>query len=78
MRSQTNYLLLGSGVVFATLVALSIIPGLDILAWHLLHPATFWQRLILVVVEVFTMWPRVALGALVWSALTAVSAVASE
>ena len=78
MKNQSNYTLFGIGIIFATLAALSIIPGLDILAWHLLHPATFWQRLILVVVEVFTMWPRVALGALVWSALTAVSAVASE
>jgi hypothetical protein len=73
-----NYLLFGLGIVFATLAALSIIPGLDILAWHLLQPDTFWQRLILIVVEVFTMWPRVALGMLVWTALTTVSTVMSE
>ena len=78
MKHGPNYVLFSLVLVFATAVALSIIPGLDILAWHLLHPVTFWQRFGLVAVEALTAWPRFVFGMFVWGALTAIGAKISE
>lgn len=55
---KDNLVVFVTGILFATLVALSIIPGLDFLAWHLLQPAGFYQRLLLVAIEAFTAVPR--------------------
>lgn len=75
---NTNVGILISGLVFSTLAALSIVPGLDILAWHFLHPAGFWQKLILAAIEVFTLWPRVMLALLVWGLGFTFTAAVSE
>lgn len=55
---KTNYTLFGVGIVLAAVVAVAIIPGLDFLAWYSLHPVDYWQRVVLVGIELFTAVPR--------------------
>jgi len=54
------------GVILATFVALLFIPGADILAWQLLQPANFWQKMILITLETLTAVIRIYLGFLAW------------
>jgi len=67
---------------FLALLALAlgalIIPGTDFLAWHLLHPAGFWQRFILLALEVLTLWPRFLLALLVWAGLSGLAVKISD
>jgi hypothetical protein len=71
-------IVVGFFVLVAFLVALTIIPGLDILAWHLLRPTGFWERLVLLVVEAITLWPRVILAVLLWAGFIKLAEVISD
>jgi len=70
----TNYAVFGIGVLLATVVALSIIPGLDILAWHLLKPEGYWQGIILIALEILTAIPRTFFAFLVWAGIAKAAA----
>jgi hypothetical protein len=73
----TNYAVFGIFLVIATILALGIIPGLDILAWHLLKPEGYWQGLVLIAVETVTAWPRIACAFLLWAVISAFGAEVS-
>ena len=75
---EHNYVLFSLALLFATVVALSIIPGLDILAWHFLHPETFWQRFGLAAIEALTLWPRIAFWIFAWVGISAIGAAVSD
>ena len=66
MNRVTRRFAFAFSLLFVTVVALSIIPGLDIAAWLTFQPANFWQKLILGTVEVVTLWPRLLLGGLIF------------
>jgi hypothetical protein len=51
------------------LVALAIIPGLDMLAWHILKPEGFWQEIIVAGVELVTLVPRIFAAVMLFLAL---------
>lgn len=57
-----KYIIGGLAFMICVAVALGIIPGLDILAWHILNPTTFAQKFLIVALEILTMWARVILG----------------
>jgi hypothetical protein len=67
----TNYAVFGFFVVLATIIALCLIPGLDVLAWHFLKPEGFWQSIILIAIEIATAWPRIFAGMLIWLGVVA-------
>lgn len=60
------------GTIVAFLAAAFFVPGLDILAWYFLQPVNFWQRMILIAVEGFTLVPRGALGITVFGIIETV------
>ena len=60
--NKPNYFLLTIGFIIAALTWALFIPGLDVAAWHFLHPVTFWRRFGLIAVELFTFWPRFLFG----------------
>ena len=78
MSRKPNYGLFAVGFLFAMLAGGTMIPGLDIAAWHFLHPATFWQRFGLIVVELVTLWPRFTFGAVIWGVITTIAAKIAE
>ena len=61
------------GCAVAILLALIVVPGLDILAWHLLKPSGFVQRAIVLAIEWISLWPRVILGFLIWVGVSKLS-----
>ncbi len=54
------------GLLVATIIALFISPGCDLLVWHFLHPQGFWQRVVLIVLEGVTLFPRGIGAFVVW------------
>ena len=62
----TNYAVFGIGLLVATIVALAIIPGLDILARHLLKPEGYGQGIILLALEILTAPPRLFFAIMLW------------
>lgn len=62
----TNYVVFGLFLILATLVALLLILGADILAWHFLRPQGYWQGLALIIVEAFTILPRGFFAVMSW------------
>ena len=75
---NTNYVLFGVWLLGAALVALSIIPGLDFLAWHLLQPTGFWQRIILLGLEAITGFPRFLLASFLFLTIAGLAAEVSD
>ena len=55
-----NVIVVGGALLLLTFL-LFVVPGLDILAWHFLNPTGFWQKIILVAVELLSLWPRIIL-----------------
>ena len=66
------------GLLVATLVGSVLAPGLDFLTWHLLQPAGFWQKLILIAVELVTLGPRVGIGFFLWLGISALTVATTE
>lgn len=61
-----NYPLFFLGFILMTGLAATVIPGLDILAWYLLQPHGFWQRIILIGIELLSTWARLVLAFFIW------------
>jgi hypothetical protein len=64
MPHKDNFIVISVAFVWAILIFLAMCPGLDILAWKLLHPEGFYEQVLLVVIELVTFGPRVLVGAL--------------
>lgn len=73
-KAGTNYVVFGLFLLIATIVAAAIIPGADILAWHLLKPEGYWQGIVLILVELATAWPRGVGAFLLWLLIAKVGA----
>lgn len=58
-------------VMICILGFLGVFPGLDILAFMLLHPSGFWQRIVFVGIAAMLMWPMIIFAAFVETILTA-------
>lgn len=59
MKKSNNMWVFATSLGIALLISLAIIPGLDILAWHVLKPEGFWQEIIVAGVELVTLVPRI-------------------
>ena len=44
--------------ILAALAFLFFIPGMDVAAWWIMHPAGFWQRTVVISIECLTVIPR--------------------
>jgi hypothetical protein len=72
MRQDTfNYTLFGIVFFVTILICALVIPGLDMLAWHLLPPQGFWQKMILIAGEFISLWPRIVLDTFIFVGGTA-------
>jgi hypothetical protein len=66
------------GLSIAVAVGLLIIPGTDIIAWELLKPVFFWQKFLLIALEVMSLWGRVVLALLTAGSITAFTVTITE
>ena len=64
--------------VLAFTVGFSIMPGLNILVWHLLNPHTFFEKFVLLGLYAVVFVPECVVAFIVWALLAKLACVISD